>query len=982
MTLEKDALLSDKQEVVAQALYKKLQDAILTGFTGDKTQRNQLKDTLEFLAVNTTPTSEISNHEFSSRLKNTAIALRPIITDALLRRGQIYEMAGLIARDNTFKQLRDKHAAVPGGAEAFVGKNLNAKKAIEALNTPTFSMTFTAHPTNVVSLEAIKAQRNLLRAIDKVRYSDEKDAATAQEKLYKAMVNFVQIPAVTFDGKGESKKLSVADETEHMLHYVKNLYYDLPHVYERFDEPLRKKFKDDYHPEQLKLGLPLQSWGSSGDKDGNSKVNADTTLRAIMAHKMTMLELYTESLENIASPQLSEAKAALTEQRQKLVKLLQEFDTATQNSTPLNAASFDEFTLELRAIDESSMRKETFEMALATTYTSEQDPEQKTKLLDMVRRVRTFGMEGAKIEYRETAVEFTRIVSALIDGYATMNESERTAAITATLQDPSKLAEIHNKMQALAEKGQGKSYSKDDVTPIAYHTLKRMELAREFPAMIENQVLAECQDTSNFMEALLLQKLAAKDGKQPHLGIVPLFEEYKTLARADNIVASALSNPEYKQLIETLKTLRATDNIVQQVQLAHSDNARRAGMPAARAYIYEAHNKLRRMAEDTGITMQFYEGGSQSDAYRGGVRSISASINEFGLHNFAKLTFQGGDLLNFLNYSSSTIRLLTRNISHCADVLMQKATKKPSVGIHTENAINGGANGKTELTDATLDAQATEALKLTVNDYENNVFKNPAFNKFMEIIGYNDESAVSNTSTRAKGRAASDGQVRMEDMRTISFSETLQHAGITPTWVGARNLYTYLNAQANKDTPLTATELHSYYEKSPIFRDVIDRMCFGLAKTDIDGLRKRIPALKTSMFLDDLEQEYRYTTRLALQARTGKTISEADVALGGKNTLSHLRTLMIKEALPQLSDTLEHKNRYMDTLSDLKKLWCPELPKTTDKDSDEINRIVTQIRTLLHAAGDTVHHGRFVKADDSSYAKLFAPELKQDRSVA
>lgn len=980
MTLTKNTLLSDKQEEIAQALFHAMQKVILDNFISDDTRKkNELKDTLEFLAIDSTPSGEIADREFSNRLKNTDAELRPIITEALLRRGQIYEMAGLIARDNTFKTLRDENSAIPGGAAEFIANQPSAGKAIKALNTPVFSMTFTAHPTNVISLDAIKSQRQLLRAIDKYRYSSTEKDSDAQKSLEQAMEEFVRTPAITFDEKGESKKLSVNEETQHMLNYVKNFYYDLPHVYARFDASMRKKFKEQYNPLSLTLNLPLHSWGSSGDKDGNAKVNADTTLQAILAHKAEMLTLYVDSLNKIATPSLTTIKKALVEQQQKINALRQQFDGALSAAGFLSEQQFDAFTSELRAIDANTPLPETCETALATSYHSEQNPERKAALLDMVRRVRCFGFAGAKIEYRETAVEFTRIVSELIAGYKEMTEEQRSIAITAILQDPQQLAEIQNKLQSLIARGQKKAYSKEDAAPIAYQTFKRLELAREFPRMIENQVLAECQDTSNFLETLLLQKLAAKEGKEPRLGIVPLFEEYKTLEKADIIVKAALDNPAYKAHIAALQRIHGAQTLTQQVQLAHSDNARRAGMPAARAYIYEAHQKLRALAKDAGITMQFYEGGSQSDAYRGGVRSISASINEFGLHDFTKLTFQGGDLLNFLNYTPSILRLITRNISHCADVLLNKdaEAEKPVHGAQSARFSREKENDKKESIDPVLDAQATEALKRTVTDYENSVFKNPAFNDFMQAIGYHDETAVSNISSRMRGRTDSDGKVRVEDMRTISFSETLQHAGITPTWIGARNLYTYLDQAAARDTPLDAKTLHTYYEKSPIFRDVIDRMCFGLAKTDIDGLRARIPALKTSMFLDDLEQEYRYSIRLALQARTGKNIDEAEVALGGTHSLSDLRARMIKEALPQLAETLAHKNFYMDTVSKLKKLWSPELPASNDNNIAESSNVV-MLRTLLHAAGDTVHHGRFLKADDSSYAKLFeqAPNIK------
>lgn len=906
--------------------------------------------------------SDATKETFSAELQKIDDSNeRSCFTSHAARIGQINEMAGLVARDNFFLECQSKNIPVPGGVEALI-KNKDIKSVKQALNilaSPTFAMTFTGHPTNIVSLKAIRAQRDLLRAIDAKRTN--KDGAEA--KLAQAMEVFVSEPVLNLDDKGNPKALTVADETDMMLNFVRNLYYDLPHIYDRFDAPLQDKFKSRYQALNLKLNIPLASWGSSGDKDGNSNVTSETTLQAIAQHKLEMLELYDGSLEKIQSPALDAIRKEVIAAKESMQQVMQEIKSAYQQQPFMSPTIFDDLSGKLQKASQKVSAKE-IEDALVSVYKNEGKGSDVAKnSLDLIRRVRTFGMNGAKLEYRETAEEYTRILGALIDGYKDSDEAQRQLLLNHYLNSSEARQELAQKLQRLMTHNPGK-YSKDKAEPITYHTMKRLELARDFPDMVHDHVLAECQGTSNFLELLLLQKLTHKDGKEARLGIVPLFEEHRTLEDAPAIVQQALLNKSYQAHVRELKSERGYEEPTQQVQLAHSDNARRAGMPAARAYIYEAHQKLRDMAAANGITLQFYEGGSQSDPYRGGVRAMSATMNEFGLHQFAKFTFQGGDLLNFLNYPSSAIRLFTRNISHCAEALdpVMKYSKGTSSGLHAK-------------ADEAFDNQAIAALKQTRIDYENSVFNNPSFNKFMEIVGYNEEAAASANGSRATARGDQPQmvgdkpkEVDVKKSRTISFSETLQHAGITPTWIGARNLYTYL-CESSSQRALKAEDLQTFYKNSPVFRDVVDRMMFGLAKTDIEGLRARIPELKSSMFLDDLEQEYRYCARLALEAVTGKSVAEKDVA---RNTapLSDLRARIL-EQLPHLEPAMTAKDNYIGAIQEIKSKWCNK-PEDIEQERQ---------RSLCHAASDTVHHSRFLAADDPAYGKLVGKPLPE-KSVA
>lgn len=909
-------------------------------------RKSQLEHLLKDMAAALHPNrSHVDDPE--SRKRNLRVALHNYFLPEELaafqaRLGHIEQMAGLVARDNLFTQMRKNRVPVAGGAEELLrdpGRFATAEQAVEALAKPVFGLTFTAHPTNVNGLASIKAQRALLQAIDDVR--EGRDTRTDAPAITEAMEHYAATPLM------HEGKLTVRDETAQMLHTLGNVYDDLPHIYQRFDDPLAARFKTRYRPETLKLGIDLSSWGSSGDKDGNANVTADTTLEAMAQHKRAVLQRYARDLEPLTHP-------ALAPWKERIGKALAAAETALEtchgHAPFLPPQAWENAT---RALAAARLDKDAFIADLENAYAERKDG----ATLDLLRRARVFGFGMGRLEYRETAEIYRDITALFVPGYGDMDEPQRIAALNGLLAAPTEtLQHTHAALLETIRNAGGKPYSSHDPLPIAHHTLKRMELARDFPEMVSHNVLAECQNTSNFLEALLMQKLAGKEGREPQLGVVPLFEEYQVLERAGGIMKDALTNPHYRTHVTALAARDGKPT--QQIQLAHSDNARRAGMPAARAYIYDAHTTLRKAVEERGVAVQFFEGGSQSDPYRGGVRSMTAGINEFGIHDFAKFTFQGGDLLNHLNYPSSSIRLFTRHISHAADVLDRQA-KQQGAGDHARAVLNRRSVRRDF--DPALDATATAALKRTVRDYVDKIFINPEFGDFLKSIGYLEETEAGSKTSRAANRGAPSTEVDVEKTRTIAFAEAFEHAGICPTWIGSQNLYTYLCRESHK--ALSAKELNDVYKASPVFTDVVDRMLFGLARSDFTRLTQALDKTPgNSLMLRDLRLEYRHALKLAMQARTGQTLEQLGMRNLGDAGFDTLRQLVVEKGLPHLKEPLTRGDAYLQQIECMRDILAPNNGHAGEREK--------HLRSLLHCAGDTVHHGRILPADDHTYGQL------------
>ncbi len=986
-----------------------------------------------------------------------------------LRLGQLYELAALVARANMVDIRRDPDKPrLPGGITDMVTTTLNAgMNPLEALARPVFEVVMTAHPTNVNDKESITALRAIGKALDALRIQGGNTRAnlTTLKAAITQLLTAKAIPErITSHGEHVPTNLSVYDETDLILYYLGAIYEDLPQIYGGFDRVLARKLSE-YEPAILRLNMRFSSWGSSGDKDGNSQVTAGTTLEACIMHRHEIIRRYAEELANIVPAASEPQKLTLWKTRLevitcKLDALRHDVRTALVPITAINTETlrleamigedgrseqlaslraamrikrlehfspeiFRDFSARLKEIlwELGEAPKQHFLADIQAAYDNEKHALTRTALLVLLRRVRTFGFSFARIEFRETAEEYTRVIAELLasyrqlfpqdpleaalphESYLTLPEQEKVNLL-ARLISEGKAAGIQAlALEDIERRGAGLMYDTENAAPIALHSLLRMELARDFPDMITANVLAECQEVSHLLEAQFLQAASSdSDGRRALMGIIPLYEEPDIMELVGKTLSRAYATPIYRKhmalVAEHLFALGYGDGRpTQQVQIAHSDNTRRAGLPAARALIYHAHDLIRDAGKKAGITTQFFEGGSNSDPFRGGIRSISATANMYDTHDFLKFTFQGGDLLNYFNYPSSTERLFARNLSHMAKTLVQKgqgAWAKEGTDEHDH------PRNLKDWTRAVL-----PALIATRETYRDTVFNKHAIGRFL----YETRDTSGNTGSRAGARGGSKSKAQREtsermidptDMRTITFSESFAHAGITPTWVGVASLEEDIHkalialaqtqgAQEAKGTlelrmqdetgqrqyciPTVAFAtldeglLQDLYRKSALFRDVADRMAFGIAMSDVEGLPRYYPALRTDAF---------FTGRLLPDYETIAVLIEHILPLPDAPTsspaythdLTRLRNDM-RRRLPHLHGIMQHKGDYMHVAQEMKAAWREDRQPHNASTQSVIQH--RWVMSLAHAAIDCVTHGRMPAADDPMYRKMAFP---------
>jgi phosphoenolpyruvate carboxylase len=920
----------------------------------------------------------------------------------------LYEMGGMLARGNFFAEDISAGKQIPHGAGDFIlneCKGITIAETVARLNRPILEETFTSHPTNNNTLETMNALRKIAIAATALHKDDNSENAIAFQESIARLAKAKLVP---------EKNHSVNGETREMLNFLENVYHDLDGTYRHFDRALEQKAELErkagngsgiYNPLDLQLQIRFNSWGSSGDKDGNPNVNADTTLEAAYTHTARMSKLLAHDLQKIGNRELDEWQRKLADNTAKLNEIRHEIEYKyRKKEVPLPQAVFDDYSVRLSDLiyDKAALEK-----AAVHAYASMPgDNEKKHELLMFIRRNRIFGPHMGKLEYRETSEEFSKIMPLLLKHleqplekpYGQMTDKERETLLTKILQTPGKARSLMNAARPEIEReGFGYNFENEPYKKreaIAYHTIKRLELARDHPTLVSNHVLAECEGVSNKLELqLLMEALPNAQGQKPTLGIIPLYEKPETMRRIYEIESDSYANPAYKRHLQEFAAAHPEETIngepTQQYMIAHSDNFKRGGSSAA-GDIDKAHRDARAAGEKAGVHSFPYEGKSESDVSRGGVRSSTALASQFGLCAMNKGTEQGLDMHNNYGTPHSTERKLTRNIAHAAK--------------HYDDPLP-----KTDLRQDPYSFLAIGALQKTLDDYRENIFRPESIGVILANTGFGQrEMGGGNTGTRKQrdpkkifveipvphafdykdkmqfGKVVGATEMWVadpENIRTISFTEGLSHAGVYPTWLGTRTIQESIKGMAAETlevlkekkelTPaevklqghlehtlkrghITPALVRAIYTYSPTMRSKIDYMAFGIAMSNLETMGELNPKLNNLRVMEALHEEYREAGKLVLSAMNGH-----NPAVRNSRHATNAVRQEVTSMLRHLEPTIIAKRNTMEFGNFAKRHWLD-----THKGQEPPDSLVRDLHCLMDTG-----FGRFLKGDDQHYAQ-------------
>lgn len=377
--------------------------------------------------------------------------------------------------------------------------------------------------------------------------------------------------------------------------------------------------------------------------------------------------------------------------------------------------------------------------------------------------------------------------------------------------------------------------------------------------------------TRSASDVLDVLGLADAAGASVALDVVPLFESADALGASGAIVDELLADPRYR-------THLASRGWHQEVMLGYSDSTKESGPLAAAWMLYRAQEQLVEVAARHEVRLTLFHGRGGAIGRGGGPMSRAILSSPPGsMEGGLKLTEQGEVIAD--RYANPHIAL--RHLEQVASAVLVSSAPD-----HDERSRRAGVAGR-ELMDE-LAATSRDA-------YRALVWEDPRFEAYFQAATPIAELSAMALGSRPSARAG--GPRSLGQLRAIPWVFAWSQARVNlPGWYGVG---TAIESFVSAHGPAGLARLQESYRTWPFLAGVIDTAEMSLAKTDMQVARRYaglVPERETRHVWLHIRREYR-------RARDGI------LAITGRARLM--------DALPVLQRSIELRNPYVDSLSEL-----------------------------------------------------------------
>ena len=476
----------------------------------------------------------------------------------------------------------------------FKNKNISNNKIYKQATKLDIGIVLTAHPTEVKRRTLIQKYANLIELMEQ-RHLYKKYPSKILEidrKIY------TEITVIWKTDELKRSKPSPLDEAKWGLAVIEDSLWDtIPKVYKRLNDIFRKNLGKD-----LPRGYSPIQFGSwmGGDRDGNPNVTADITKKVILFSRWQAAKLYEKELTKLiqdlsmkeCSPKIKKItgnsfepyRVYLRPIRDKIRLTYQLIEKHLNNNESLNEKKLlkdkNEILKPLREVRESLNLNRGQHIANAD-------------LLDLIRRVRCFGINLARLDIRQESTRHQKLIADVLDkkykiNFSSLSESKKINLLNLLIKQ--KKYFINNL----------KIKHKDNKE--VWNTFK--QISKEPEQCMGAYVISMTSKASDILSVYFLQKQAETKNL---LRVVPLFETLDDLKNAKSVMENIFKLSWYRRLI----------NHKQEVMIGYSDSSKDAGKLSASWHQYKLQEELRNLAKKYKIDLVFFHGRGGS-AGRGG----------------------------------------------------------------------------------------------------------------------------------------------------------------------------------------------------------------------------------------------------------------------------------------------------------------------------------------------------------------------------
>jgi phosphoenolpyruvate carboxylase len=506
------------------------------------------------------------------------------------------------------------------------------EKTIHELN---IELVLTAHPTEIM-------RRTLIHKHSEIRYclrQLELQGLTEREREKLQLRLRELIAQIWFGNDFREQRPSPVDEAKWGYAVVEDsLWEAVPQFLRRLDRALF-----DACGAHLPLDaqpIKFVSW-MGGDRDGNPNVTAEITEEVLRLSRWQAADLYFKDLiylveelsmtpcdaklQALAGDSHEPYRAVLRQMREKMRRtraaieleldgeIVEDEDIFTdvdQLWTPLKTCYQSLHTCGMASVAEGA-------------------------LLDLLRKVRCFGLHLVKVDVRQDSARHTDALAELtnyleLGDYIQWSEEEKQTFL---------LAELANRRPLIPPRWQP--------SPDVAEVLATCAVVAQQPAeALGAYVISMARQPSDVLAVHLLLREA---GCVTGLPVVPLFETLDDLSRAEEVLSQLLAQPWYSNAISGQLM----------IMIGYSDSAKDAGVLAASWAQYTAQESLLRVCAEHNVELLLFHGRGGSIG-RGGAPAHAALLSQppGSLRSGLRVTEQGEMIRAKLGWTSLALNTL------------------------------------------------------------------------------------------------------------------------------------------------------------------------------------------------------------------------------------------------------------------------------------------------------------------------------------
>lgn len=499
-----------------------------------------------------------------------------------IRRNQTIESPLGSARSLEGTLLELKHAKVPD------------EKIIETIQRINIDLVLTAHPTEIT-------RRTLINKFERISaWLDELDNAIDQTDHREDILSQLkmEITAIWLTDELRRKRPTPEEEARWGLAVMeKSLWNAIPLFYRKLTHTLSKHLNTD-----LPLDSQLIKFGSwmGGDRDGNPNVTPQVTQRVSWLSRWAICDSYLKEVNHLSDTlsmnEASEALLAVTgnvpEPYRVVLKRCKQQLTATKHWLEENLSG--KSPPNICILDDVQSLKAPLMLCYESLMETKAQAIAQGDLLDLIRRVNTFGLCFNRLDIRQEASRHSQLMDEILKAislgdYLSWDKSQRFEFLMETLSNKRPLIPRDVRFSS-------------DSQPV-WETF--LTLATLHPDTLGAYVISMATHAADVLEVILLQREA---GVHTPLRVVPLFETLVDLENSAQVLEALFSVDWYRTYIQHQ----------QEVMIGYSDSGKDAGILSANWALYQAQEKCVQVARRHHVHLTLFHGRGGSIG-RGGV---------------------------------------------------------------------------------------------------------------------------------------------------------------------------------------------------------------------------------------------------------------------------------------------------------------------------------------------------------------------------